>query len=167
MDIFEQNPELQEVFQTSDGTSFYTENAAKNHARNLEDKKVSHLERPSELASIIDLATKAPATELTQKEIALLTKAELVVYALDKFKTEIDPAIKKDEMLAIIAKLLTPIIDLDPAAPATELTQEEIALLTKEELVVYALDKFKTEIDPAIQKDEMLAIIAELLTPKQ
>ena len=45
-DIFTQNPNLQEVFKTSDGEYFYNENSAKNHAKTLEDKSVQHLEKP-------------------------------------------------------------------------------------------------------------------------
>ena len=47
-DIFTQNPNLQEVFKTSDGEYFYNENSAKNHAKTLEDKSVEHLEKPKE-----------------------------------------------------------------------------------------------------------------------
>ena len=39
-EVFEQNPNLQKVYTTSDGECFYAENDAKNHAKNLKNKTV-------------------------------------------------------------------------------------------------------------------------------
>jgi len=38
--IFDINPNLKAYYKTNDGTAFYTENDAKNHARGLKDKTV-------------------------------------------------------------------------------------------------------------------------------
>lgn len=38
--IFKANPSLDCYFETSDGNAFYTENAAKSYAKDLDDKKV-------------------------------------------------------------------------------------------------------------------------------
>lgn len=43
--IFKNNPQLNEYFETSDGQAFYSESAAKMHARSLDDKKVSNVVR--------------------------------------------------------------------------------------------------------------------------
>ena len=39
--IFEDHPNLDVIFTTSDNVPFYTENQAKNHAKTLEHKKVT------------------------------------------------------------------------------------------------------------------------------
>lgn len=43
--IFNDNPELKEFYATSDGTAFYYESDAKNHARTLENKQIEHCVR--------------------------------------------------------------------------------------------------------------------------
>lgn len=40
MNIFENHPNLEKCFSTSDGEHFYNENDAKNHAKSLDDKTV-------------------------------------------------------------------------------------------------------------------------------
>ena len=91
-DIFTQNPNLQEVFKTSDGEYFYTENSAKNHAKTLEDKSVEHLEKPIE----------------SQTPEKLTAKQQLQKDYEDKFgevpaesftKAQLEDAIAKDEPL--------------------------------------------------------------------
>ena len=47
-DTFKNNPDLKEYFETSDGTQFYKEDLAKNHARDLEDKTVKSVSRNEE-----------------------------------------------------------------------------------------------------------------------
>ena len=91
-DIFTQNPNLQEVFKTSDGEYFYTENSAKNHAKTLDDKSVEHLEKPKE----------------SQTPEKLTAKQQLQKDYEDKFgevpaesftKAQLEDAIAKDEPL--------------------------------------------------------------------
>jgi hypothetical protein len=43
--IFKANPKLDCYFETTDGECFFTENSAKDHARNLEDKTVKPFHR--------------------------------------------------------------------------------------------------------------------------
>lgn len=43
--IFETHPNLKEYFKTSDGSAFYTEHDAANHAKTLENRKVEKVER--------------------------------------------------------------------------------------------------------------------------
>lgn len=52
--IFTDNPDLKEVYITSDGTPFYTLSDAKNHAKTLKDKNVTHEKNPSEVAILVD-----------------------------------------------------------------------------------------------------------------
>ena len=91
-DIFTQNPNLKEVFKTSDGEYFYNENSAKNHAKTLDDKSVEHLEKPK-------------ATQTAEK---LTAKQQLQKDYEDKFgevpagsftKAQLEDAIAKDEPL--------------------------------------------------------------------
>jgi hypothetical protein len=39
--IFKSNPNLKEYFRTADGIAFFTDNAARNHARSLENKTIT------------------------------------------------------------------------------------------------------------------------------
>lgn len=96
--FFKDKPELQEYFETSDGTKFYTENLAKNHARDLEDKKVTHVERPAEEAkeSAADIIAKAAemdketADEYLDAETSLEKPRKSVVAALEKRINELE-----------------------------------------------------------------------------
>lgn len=47
MNIFENYPNLEKCFATSDGEHFYNENDAKNHSKSLEDKSVEPVYNPS------------------------------------------------------------------------------------------------------------------------
>lgn len=46
MKIFNENPSLDEIYQTSDGNQFMTRNAAENHAKTLQAKTVKRIVRP-------------------------------------------------------------------------------------------------------------------------
>ena len=52
--IFKNNPELKEFYQTSDGQAFYTENAARTHARTLKNKSVILVEKSAETAAPVE-----------------------------------------------------------------------------------------------------------------
>lgn len=47
-EIFKNHPELEKYYETSDGTAFYNESNARNHARTLEDKTVKAVNRETE-----------------------------------------------------------------------------------------------------------------------
>ncbi len=56
MKIFEENPNLDEVFQTADAELFMTRNAAENHAKTLEAKTVKRILRPdAKHVSVVDV----------------------------------------------------------------------------------------------------------------
>lgn len=69
---FKNHPDLQEYFETSDGTQFYKEDVAKNHAKSLEDKTVKKVSRPEEkekqlsAAEIITLVPEMDFDQATQ-----------------------------------------------------------------------------------------------------
>lgn len=52
-DVFKQNPSLEKVYCTSDGTPFYQENDAKNHAKTLDNKTVETVYNES-LLEVVD-----------------------------------------------------------------------------------------------------------------
>ena len=60
-ELFKTNPNLKEAFVTADGTAFYNNNDAKNHAKTLKDKTVETVYNPKEL-EVVD------AYELTEDE---------------------------------------------------------------------------------------------------
>jgi hypothetical protein len=64
--IFELNPGLKEYHKTSDGVKFFTPHDAKNHARTLEDKKVSKVLRPIKGKATNDSQVDTDTTSKTQ-----------------------------------------------------------------------------------------------------
>ncbi|MDN3671691.1 hypothetical protein QWY99_01245 [Flavobacterium branchiarum] len=91
--IFESNPDLKKAFITSDGTPFYQENDAKNHAKTLKDKTVEPVYNEKEL-QVVD------AEDLTEaeKEMAAFEADEAAKEAkaeLDKALAEFDPETTK------------------------------------------------------------------------
>jgi len=72
MNIFENHPNLEKCFSTSDGEHFYNENDAKNHAKSLEDKTVEPVYNAAFLAdaTISNLSEE----DLRQKHLRNLKK---------------------------------------------------------------------------------------------
>lgn len=52
--IFKNNPELKEFYQTCDGQAFFTENAAKLHAKTLKNKSVVLVQKSAETAAPVE-----------------------------------------------------------------------------------------------------------------
>ncbi len=89
--IFNQYPNLEEYFETSDGQKFFKETAAKTHARTLEDKSVNKVKRTDTkkpqsstdilaLVSSMDLAT---AQMYLEQEKSLETPRITILKALE------------------------------------------------------------------------------------
>ena len=101
-DTFKENPNLQEYFETSDGTAFYKEDHAKDHARNLEDKTVKTVTKDQEdepensRETAKDILAKVPAMDLTTAEEYLDAENDeefprkTVVAAITKRITELE-----------------------------------------------------------------------------
>lgn len=95
--IFQNNPQLDVYFETSDGTPFYTENAAKNHAKDLKDKEVKRIERDVEVVE--DNSSETPEYDMS------MTRQELEKVA-DFYEVETSKAEKKQDVIDLIdAKL--------------------------------------------------------------
>ena len=92
-EIFKQHPNLEKVYVTSDGTAFYQENDAKNHAKSLKDKTVEIVYNEN-LLEVVDSEELDPedeemkAFEAAEKEAA--AKAELA-----KSLADFDPEVTK------------------------------------------------------------------------
>lgn len=109
MNIFENHPNLEKCFSTSDGEHFYNENDAKNHAKSLEDKTVEPVYNPKFLgdASSTDVADddlEAKAFEESEKMAKELEETELVKANYKQLKElvkffEIEVADQKAETL--------------------------------------------------------------------
>lgn len=98
--VFEQNPHLAKVYCTSDGTPFYQENDAKNHAKTLDDKAVETVYNES-LLEVVDSEDMTEA----EKQMAEFEAAE-------KAKADQEAADEKEaEAKAELAKSLA---DFDP-----------------------------------------------------
>ena len=105
-DIFKRNPNLKEVFITSDENPFYSKNAAENHARNLGDKTIQHVINPSEKLVVVEGDNKPDSTPV--KELKLTPKQQAAKEYEEKFgekpyedatKAMILEAIEKTEKL--------------------------------------------------------------------
>jgi|SRR5690554_235127 len=95
--IFQNNPQLDAYFETSDGTPFYTENAAKNHARDLKDKEVKRIDRDVEVVE--DNSSETPEYDMS------MTRPELEKVA-DFYEVDTSEAAKKQDVIDLIdAKL--------------------------------------------------------------
>lgn len=69
-EIFTDKPDLQEYFETSDGTQFYKEDLARNHGRTLEDKTVKNVSRN-------DVSETESAKETAKEILAKLPEMDL------------------------------------------------------------------------------------------
>lgn len=110
-EIFKTNPDLKRAYITSDGTPFYQENDAKNHAKTLKDKSVEPIYNEKELQVVDAEELTAEEKEMVdfeaaekekeaqaQKEADDAEKAEKEKNAqaeLDKTLAEFDPEVTK------------------------------------------------------------------------
>lgn len=100
--VFQEHPALKECYKTSDGQCFFTKNAAENHAKTLEVKKVEHLERPSEATTSPTSEPDPKADEI--KAVKKLNKEPLIAYAKEHFP-EIEIA-EEDNKETVLNKVL-------------------------------------------------------------
>lgn len=88
-EVFEQNPSLEKVYCTSDGTPFYQENDAKNHAKTLKDKSVETVYNENLLEVVDDEELIGEDLEIAEFEAAEKAKAEQAELA--KSLADFDP----------------------------------------------------------------------------
>lgn len=69
--VFEDNPSLDLCYKTSDGTHFFLESDATNHAKNLKDKAVIKLTRNQETKDDEAEGTENETEQKTQELLAL------------------------------------------------------------------------------------------------
>lgn len=67
--IFDQQPSLQEYFETSDGKKFYSHNAATNHAAVLADKSVKNFKREDVSKEVEEDLSAKEAQKLANKNV--------------------------------------------------------------------------------------------------
>lgn len=75
-EIFKSNPQLKKVYVTSDGTPFYQETDAKNHAKTLDDKTVEPLYNELELTVVDEEELTAEQLEMAEFEAQEKIKAD-------------------------------------------------------------------------------------------
>lgn len=73
--IFKDNPKLDVAYKTTDGKFFFLENDARNHATNLENKKVIKVERPEENPTSDNEEPKGDLTDSVKNIISEEKKA--------------------------------------------------------------------------------------------
>lgn len=91
--IFETNPNLKKAYITSDGTPFYQETDAKNHAKTLEDKTVKPVFNEKELQVVDEEELTDADREMAEFEAAEKLKADQAEIA--KSLAEFDPEVSK------------------------------------------------------------------------
>ena len=103
-EIFKTNPDLKKAYITSDGTPFYQETDAKNHAKTLKDKTVEPVFNEKELQVVdeeeltdadremaeFEAAEKLKADQEAEKQLAVQKQLEIATSLL-----EFDPAVTK------------------------------------------------------------------------
>lgn len=101
---FKDNPNLNEAFITSDGTAFYTDNAAANHAATLENKLVKHETREVENVD-------------PREELEAMNKPAIIEMA-KALEIEFEKKATKPELIdMILAKQAEPVKEKTPATP--------------------------------------------------
>lgn len=80
-EIFEANPKLDCYYETADGNAFFTENAAKAHAKDLNDKTVKTRHR-------VELVEK---TQETEKEVKIVEKEVEDIEVIAEIVEPIEP----------------------------------------------------------------------------
>ena len=103
-DTFKNNPDLKEYFETSDGQKFYKEDLAKNHARSLDDKGVTHVFRDQTIE----------ADRETAKEILAKVPEMDLETAQDYLDTEITDSPRKSVVAALEKRIAELEGDEDP-----------------------------------------------------
>lgn len=124
-EVFKENPQLKRVYVTTDGTPFYQENDARNHAKSLEDKTVEEVLNPAMLdvveeeeeTEVETPAEETPAEETpaeetpaeetpAEKPLARMSKAELLDFAKLKSITIADQKATNKVLVAEIEAAL-------------------------------------------------------------
>jgi hypothetical protein len=91
--IFETNPDLKKAYITSDGTPFYQDTDAKNHAKTLKDKTVEPVFNEKELQVVDEEELTDTDHEMAEFEAAEKEKEAKAKLAQDL--AEFDPAVTK------------------------------------------------------------------------
>lgn len=91
--IFETNPDLKKAYITSDGTPFYQETDAKNHAKTLKDKTVEPVFNEKELQVVDEEELTDADREMAEFEADEKLKADHAELA--KSLAEFDPEVAK------------------------------------------------------------------------
>lgn len=118
MKIFEENPNLDEVYQTADENLFFTRNAAENHAKTLKAKNVKRIVRPD------------------AKNVAVVDVDAPNVIGLDTFQTGVDengnPNLKQ-AVMAVDEKGVGKLDSVDVQTPKmdTDLTEKPLPEVSK------------------------------------
>ncbi|WP_336069984.1 hypothetical protein [Mesoflavibacter sp. CH_XMU1404-2] len=96
--VFKANPSLKAYFETSDGTKFFTENNAKNHAKSLENKAVKKVERGAVVSSDnkqkSNTADKSSKKASTEERIAAINALDTVEAVTEALKGETAKTVK-------------------------------------------------------------------------
>lgn len=92
-EIFKTNPDLKKAYITSDGTPFYQETDAKNHAKTLKDKTVEPVFNEKELQVVDEEELTDADREMAEFEAAEKLKADQAELA--KSLAEFDPEVAK------------------------------------------------------------------------
>lgn len=99
--VFELNPDYNKLFFTADGEAFFTENYATQHAKSLEDKTVTPVDKETEFASI-DGGGGRPGAAPSAKELIAVIEAVTTVEAYNAL--ELPEGEKRATVVEALAK---------------------------------------------------------------
>lgn len=103
--VFKSNPSLKEYFKTSDGKPFYSESAARNHAKALEDKTVvpvKRVETNSTKKGADNTAADTDPISIEMKKIGKMKKADLITYAKETYALELEEGKTVPELVELV-----------------------------------------------------------------
>jgi hypothetical protein len=127
-EIFKTNPNLKEVYTTSDGECFYNENDAKLHSKSLQDKKVELVLNPDYLEVVFDQENETPVVETPVVETPEVETPEVETPVVET------PVVETPEVET--PEVETPVVE----APVVEVkkTLAELNKMNKTQLIEFA-----------------------------
>lgn len=123
--IFKDNPKLDVAYKTTDGKFFFLENDARNHATNLENKKVIKVERPEENPTSDNEEPKGDLTDsvknIISEEKKVLEEITNEVQELKEDTSNEDVKGLEDEQKEVQqepnTEVVEPVAENEPTAP--------------------------------------------------
>ena len=124
-EIFKANPQLDCYFETADGESFFTENAAKNHAGSLANKTVKshhksdYVEPTEEVEEVVEPTEPVQETDEPTEEVDEVVEPTEPVEETTEPTQEVEEVVEPTEPveeIEVTAEIVEPTEPVEPVA---------------------------------------------------